>query len=368
MSNTKKTTGFLRKHSRKILATVGVALIVVVITLLTTQTDGISVVDSEPKTAEPAATHTDPVQSTTSSDSEIAGDRKHQNTSTTSTSVDVATSTSQPEPQDPFAVSVKAESAIVWDLKERRVLYAKQPDTEQPLASLTKLMTALVAAELANKEEGEEAVISRQHLDALGESGLTSGQTWDVRDLISFMLIESSNDAARAVAAASSDDKSDGYAKEFIDKMNETAQELGLASTYFFNPSGLDLNETLISGGYGTARNVAQLFSHILETNQDVLAPTTQTHHTFQSNEGISYRAENTNTWLPRFSHTLGSKTGYTVLAGGNLVMGFDLEHPVVIVVLGSSRSGRFQDMQTLYNATQMYFQREASTNRELNQ
>lgn len=366
MSKTKKPTEYFRKHSSKLLVAGGMILVVVVIMLLTTQTDGMSVVSPEPKTAEPAATHTDPVQSTTSSSSDVAGDQKHQDTSITS--VDVATSTSQPEPQDPFAVSVKAESAIVWDLKERQALYTKQPDAEQPLASLTKLMTALVAAELANRGEGEEAVISRQHLDALGESGLTAGQTWNTSDLISFMLIESSNDAARAVAAASSEDKSDGYAKEFIDNMNNTAQELGLSSTYFFNPSGLDLNETLISGGYGTARNVAQLFSHILETNRDVLAPTTQTHHTFQSKEGLRYQANNTNTWLPRFSHTLGSKTGYTVLAGGNLVMGFDLEHPVVIVVLGSSRSGRFQDMQTLYNATQMYFQQESPTNRELNQ
>lgn len=342
-----------------LLTLVGIAVVLVLL-VLTTRTSDLSsgpAVDNQARS------------STTSR--QVRGDRLEQkegkaSSTETDTTSNIAT-TSDPEefttePTDPFGVPLTAESAIVWDQEAGEVLYEKKADEERPLASLTKLMTALVAAE-TNSDLGMPVQITSQHLAALGDSGLVANQTWDLRDLIGFMLMESSNDAARAVASASSTTESDGYyAKQFIDRMNTTAENIGLESTYFFNPSGLDLNETLISGGYGTARDVAHLFAYILDTNPDILTPTTKSSKVFRSIEGLRYTASNTNTWLAQFDNALGSKTGYTVLAGGNLVMGFDLENPVVIVVLGSTRTGRFQDMQTLYNATQQYFRNNAQS------
>lgn len=261
------------------------------------------------------------------------------------------------EDTDPYDLTIEAESAIVLDAETGEVLFEKQPNAERPLASITKLMTALVGTKRMDEVPDGEVEISRQHLNAAGSNGLVAGQTWKVDELISFMLMESSNDAARAVAAASSNDQDDGYAKEFVEAMNDNAEALDLSTTYFFNPSGLDLNETLVSGGYGSAQDVARLFEHILDTNASVLDPTTESSRTFSSEEGVDYYAQNTNTALPEFRNVLGSKTGYTVLAGGNLVMGFEFEHPVVIAVLGSSRNGRFQDMKKLYKATGRYFE-----------
>lgn len=266
-------------------------------------------------------------------------------------------------PADLDSVKVQADAAIVWDVENEVPLYEKNIDKEMPLASITKLMTALVAVESPEYTHDEEIMITRQHLDAYGNSGLVAGQKWNIRDLISFMLMSSANDAARAVASLGSDREADGYyTKAFIEDMNDKARNLGLDTTYFFNPSGLDLNETLISGGYGNAEDVARLFSYLLQNNRGLLEPTTVPSRVFQSTEGTTFSSINTNNRLSRFSNILGSKTGYTVLAGGNLVMGFELQRPVVIVVLGSSRTGRFSDMETLYQATKQ----ELSSNKDI--
>lgn len=350
----------VRKNWVFTLSVLAMLIVIVGLLILTTRTAGLSSAttadDSEATTdseqvrgmqSDDVATSTLPA---TTSQPNVYSDSDEDAPESTGASSDTTLHT-----DEPFNVPITAEAVVVLDVESQEVLFSKDPDTERPLASLTKLMTALVASE--NYEESTEVTITRQHLEALGDNGLAVNQTWRMGDLVSYMLMESSNDAARAVASASSTAESDGYyAKQFIEKMNQTAQRIGLGSTYFFNPSGLDLNETLISGGYGTARDIAQLFAYILETNQVILEPTTHSTQSFQTMTGARYTASNTNTWLPQFRNTLGSKTGYTVLAGGNLVMGFDLEHPVVIVVMGSTRNGRFQDMQTLYNATQQHF------------
>lgn len=250
---------------------------------------------------------------------------------------------------------LSAESAIVWDRSRKEVLFAKSPRKEQPLASLTKLMTALVARQSTNTQEAT-TTLKQPHLDAVGEYGLKKGQVWQLAELIDIMLVGSVNDAARAVAGKFAASSTDGYASQFIDRMNTTAHQLGLEDTYFFNPSGLDINKNLISGGYGTAYDTAQLMDYILTQYPDLLAVTTQPSEVTQTANGENYRYENTNTALSSFTEVVGSKTGYTELAGGNLAMGFNLSRPVVIVVMGATKQGRFRDMQTLYQSTRNYF------------
>lgn len=367
MINIKKAQSAIINNQNIIL--IGLAILVVILGLLilTTRQDGIS-----------SATSSDTDTNSQVSEEQVMGQQQGdqivsdaRSSTTTESEHNEAVDTDEDQQasvetvinkQEPYDVPLTAEAVFVWDMRNQQVLFERDPDTERPLASVTKLMTALVASEMVNLSE-QEVTITRQHLEAYGNSGLAVNQTWALQDLISFMLMTSANDAARAVASASSTSESDGYySKAFIEQMNQTAKDLGLESTYFFNPSGLDLNETLISGGYGTARDIAHLFAHIINTNLDILEPTTKSTQIFESRDGLVHTARNTNTWLSRFDNTLGSKTGYTVLAGGNLVMGFDLENPVVIVVMGSTRTGRFQDMQTLYNATQQHFKNNPQT------
>ena len=353
-------TNFFKNHWPALLAGAGLALVIVAIAVLTTKTDAISSAVPQPDTNNNVVYLDKEIESATNS-TQVAGQQDSMQSVSDDNSKQDDTPQNQ-EPREPFDISITAESVVVWDVQNHQPLFEKDAEKERPLASITKLMTALVGAQLAAETGVEETIISRPHLDALGENGLVAGQTWNIYDLISFMLMGSSNDAARAVAAAASADQSDGYAKDFIQRMNDTAQSLGLETTYFFNPSGLDLNETLISGGYGSARDIAQLFSYILETNKQILLPTTYSSKIFQSLEGVSYSTQNTNTWLSEFPEALGSKTGYTVLAGGNLVMAFDFDRPIVITVMGSTQTGRFQDMKTLYSATKRYLAEEAKS------
>jgi D-alanyl-D-alanine carboxypeptidase len=251
------------------------------------------------------------------------------------------------------SVNLAAESAIVYNTETETVLYSKSPEKEQPLASLTKLMTALVAKEQNSDFYNRNVTISDQHLAAWGEYQMSQGQTWKLSDLVNFMLVESANDAARAVAAASSENPETGFSDAFIEAMNQTAEDIGLETMYFFNPSGLDVDDNLVSGGYGKVKDVAELVTYILNNHPTLLTATARASSVIRPLNGTNITAHNTNSSLSQYSDVLASKTGYTKQAGGNLVMAFsDFKAPIVIAVLGSTKSGRFPDVQKLYQAS----------------
>ncbi len=137
--------------------------------------------------------------------------------------------------------------------------------------------------------------------------------------------------------------------------MNQTAQALGLSQTYYINENGLDVNAD-ISGGYGSAENIGSLLTYIITHKPDLLEATrypTATISSFSKN----HVAKNTDTIINEIPGLIASKTGYTSLAGGNLAVAFDagLQRPMVIVVLGSTESGRFTDVSQLVKATMNY-------------
>jgi D-alanyl-D-alanine carboxypeptidase (penicillin-binding protein 5/6) len=165
----------------------------------------------------------------------------------------------------------------------------------------------------------------------------------------------SSNDGAHSLASVIGyvkQDESKTARELFIEEMNKKTQEIGLAQTYFLNESGLDMNEE-ISGAYGSAKDMAFLMGHIIENNAKILEATRYSELKINS-KNLIYDAENTNQYAESIPGILGSKTGFTDLAGGNLVVGFDLgiNHPIIVSVLGSTREGRFKDVNKLVKAT----------------
>ncbi len=257
---------------------------------------------------------------------------------------------------DPFAdLKVNAKSAIVIDLQTDRVLYQKEPDLKWPLASITKLMTALVAREIV--EEGSSVQITKEAIGQAGESGFTEGERFSYRNLSDMMLLTSSNDGAYALAAAAGSAlNNENPADAFVRAMNVRAKEIGLTKTYFRNPTGLDITEDE-AGAYGTAREVAVLMEYLLENYPEILEETNKKTSTVNNTAGDRYETENTNRMIDAIATSLGSKTGYTTLAGGNLVVAFDagINRPVVVVVLGSSHQGRFSDVLRLVEASRQY-------------
>ncbi|MCX6701686.1 MAG: hypothetical protein NTX96_00635 [Candidatus Zambryskibacteria bacterium] len=254
-------------------------------------------------------------------------------------------------------INLEAKSAYVFDIVKNEVIFKKNEFVQLPLASITKLMTALTAIELIPKNS--RITIRKEFLQEEGDTGLLVGESWKLKDLLDFSLMVSSNDGARSVASVigAMSLKTDDYdlgRKDFISKMNEKAQELGLKQTYFINESGLD--DGVLSGGYGSAIDVSKLVQYILINQPEILEATKYQTMDISSLDKI-HPAKNTNIEANQIPGLLASKTGYTDIAGGNLVVVFDssIGRPIVVVVLGSTLGGRFQDVSKLVKASQEY-------------
>ncbi len=242
-------------------------------------------------------------------------------------------------------LALEAKAACVFDFSENKFLFRINEGSQLPLASLNKLMTALVAKE--NMPQTQYVEITKDSLLQEGDVGLKLGETWLLSDLIKIMLISSSNDAAFAITSSLSlKDEIRSDEMEFVNLMNQKAKVLGLDRTYFLNSTGLDVSQR-VAGGYSSCEDLTNLARYILEEYSDLLETTTR--DAFSLEDRIF---KNTNELLPKLPFLIAGKTGFSDLAGGNLVVIVDKEpyHPIVIVVLGSSEKGRFQDAEMLYN------------------
>ena len=261
--------------------------------------------------------------------------------------------------QDSFeGVVLTAKSALVQDMLNGKILYSKNPDIQLPLASLTKVPLMLAVSEVLSMD----TVITIPYDTAPKGSAerLAKGEKWPVRDVTNFTLIASSNTGAEILASAADTAIRERF-KEAPEggaalwRMNKIAEELGLAHTYFLNVSGLDVSTTL-SGAYGSAGDMAKLFKYAATEKPGVFAGTAKGGLFLTSPNGdVKTRAFNTNEALGDIPGLIMGKTGTTDLAGGNLAIVFDVgpAHPVVAIVLGSTREARFEDMKLLIAKTQ---------------
>jgi len=253
-------------------------------------------------------------------------------------------------------VSIKAEAAIVYDLATGQTLYAKNADAQLPLASLTKLLT--VYAALATLSLETPITIPLEATRAEAPRAFNEGQVFPLADLARLTLTASLNDGAVAIvsAAAARMNRSPDEA------LASAAAALALSQTYAVNGSGLDVSAA-VSGGYGSAYDLARLAGALVEKAPSVAAATTEHSAEAVSLGGTSFSVQNTDPIVATIPRLLLSKTGYTDLAGGNLALVFDagLGHPISVVVLGSSRNARFTDGEALIFATLAHFSGVAS-------
>ncbi len=254
-------------------------------------------------------------------------------------------------------LDLQAKSVYVFDVVEKKVIFKKNEFAQFPLASLTKMMMALTATDLF--PANSHVTIKKEFLQEEGDTGLLVDESWKLKDLLDFSLVVSSNDGARSVASVvgAMDLKTDNYdmgRKDFIEKMNDEARTLGLKQTYFVNESGLDEGET--SGGYGSALDVGKLMEYILKNKPQLLEATKYENLTIDS-INAEHTVKNTNIDIGNIPGLIASKTGYTDLAGGNLAIAFDasIGRPIIVVVLGSTIDGRFDDISKLVQASLAY-------------
>lgn len=265
--------------------------------------------------------------------------------------------------ENPYnALELTARAAYVFDLKAEKPLFVKNALEPLPIASIAKVMTAMTA--LSYVPETTYITIEPRAIQEEGDSGFTVGERWLLRDLLAFTLLESSNDGAVAVSsaiggiiAAHATDVEENRTL-FIQRMNQRAQEMGLASMRFLNETGLDMSETE-AGATASAADTARLMSAALEMFPQVFTETRWNELMLGTEGGEVHAAHSTNRGANDVPLLIASKTGYTDLAGGNLAIAFDAgwNYPIVIVVLGSTEDGRFTDVEKLVWSTLDYLQ-----------
>ncbi|MBQ7399142.1 MAG: D-alanyl-D-alanine carboxypeptidase [Clostridia bacterium] len=199
-----------------------------------------------------------------------------------------------------------AAAAVLVDAKSGAVLYEKNADVRLPMASTTKIMTALVVIENSSPDDVIE--ISKTAAGVEGSSiYLTVGEKITVRDLLYGLMLESGNDAATALAEGVF-----GSVKACSKAMNEKAHEIGLVSTNFTNPHGLDDRDH-----YTTAYELSLITKEALKN--DLFREIVSTKSYVTQGEKNRYFS-NHNRLLRSYADTIGVKTGYTSKSGRCLV------------------------------------------------
>lgn len=217
-----------------------------------------------------------------------------------------------------------AVSAALADLDSGRVLWEDNAEARRPIASLTKIMTALLVIE---NTRPTEIVVASSNATGQGgaELGLETGEQLTVHDLLRALLLQSSNDAAVALAEHVA-----GTVDAFVEEMNVRAAELRMRETEFRSPSGLD------DTGHSTARDLLRLASEAF-LNPTFAAITATRFAIVPAADGEPRRLQNRNALLWLYDGAFGGKTGYTTAAGFCLVAAAERDGlRLATVVLGA--------------------------------
>ena len=202
---------------------------------------------------------------------------------------------------------ISARSAVLYEPETETFLFSKNADEHLPMASTTKIMTALIAIERENLDR--QITVDERAVGVEGSSAyLKAGEIFTLKELLFALMLQSANDAAEAIAYAVA-----GSIDAFADLMNQKACSLGLCDTNFVNPHGLDDEKH-----YTTARDLAIIAAAALEYPEFYEITSTKT--TRIEKNGISRLFVNHNKLLSRYEGCIGVKTGFTKKSGRCLV------------------------------------------------
>lgn len=257
----------------------------------------------------------------------------------------------QGEAQQNLEFKIEAESGIsvlITPEGNKKILFEKNISQKRPIASLTKLMTALVTQEIYHPDQIFN--VSKEAVSQEEERGkLKIGENLSLKELLHIMLIESSNDAAWAIAEGKIIGQEDFVGRErFVELMNLKTKEFGLKNTSFINPTGLDgfenysTSKDLVKFSYYLIKNYPQILEITQKQSYEVLNPDASLHH---------FIPENTNKLLGEIPGIIGGKTGFTEEAGGCILLILKNENGgyFVNIILGTaSPEARFEEMKKL--------------------
>ena len=232
---------------------------------------------------------------------------------------------------------LEAKAFLVMDVKSDQVLFSQNPDMQLPPASLTKIMTAVVAIEEYNLSK--TVVVPEKCVGLNGSSiGFKANEVFTMEDLLYGLLVKSGADAACAVANISSE-------AEFLVKMNAKAKEIGLEKTVFQNEIGFDAENNQLT----SVEDIRKLSLYALNISTFRKIVGTKNATIKNLNTGTVYAFQNTNDLLFTIPGTVGIKTGTTEKAGQCLTYLYqNRDREILVVLLGSQ--DRFKDTTALLN------------------
>ena len=240
-----------------------------------------------------------------------------------------------------------SKSSILIDQNTNRVMFEKNPDEKRPLASLSKMMTFLIALEaIENKEVNKNDIITidKEMARVKGSSyHLKVGEKVPLYELMKGLMIVSGNDASIAIAKHISKD-----VNTFVKRMNDKAKEIGMVNTNFVNPNGLPIYDlqnpkALPKENISTARDIAKLGKYMFDNyEKEVVAVTDMQIYSYPER---GFQKNNTNALLGIIPAVDGIKTGYTGNAGYCLAFSMvvdkdkqnEIRHRMIGVVLGTN-------------------------------
>jgi len=239
---------------------------------------------------------------------------------------------------------LKSKSAIVYDVNSGRYLYSKNISEKLPIASLTKILTAIAVVEKLNFKDIVTVPADAIKVDSERQD-LYLGERLTVEDLMKMMLIKSSNDAAYALSFYA---KSIGV--DLIKEMNKRATALGMLNSHFKDVAGLN------DEAYSNAEDMIKLVRELLDY-PTLLIIMSQKDVDVKSLDGIAHHIETTNQLLADIPGILAGKTGYTEDAMGCMVLVVQVSEDndrIISIVLGSSE--RFMDTKKLVDWTRQAY------------
>ena len=235
---------------------------------------------------------------------------------------------------------IRAEAAVLADLDTGQVLFARKPNERRPIASLTKIMTALLVGERTEPTDvvtvSDEAASGR--LAGISSLGLVPGERIRVNELLYALLLQSANDAAVALAEHVS-----GSVDAFVNDMNARAERLGLSRTMFASPNGLD------DDGHSSAGDLVRLTRAAYRSRGFASVVATR-FHTVTSLDEPQRIVQNRNVLLWLYPGAIGVKTGFTTPAGFCVVATAEREDMRLIAVVLGEPSEPFSDAAALLN------------------
>lgn len=233
---------------------------------------------------------------------------------------------------------LEVEALLVKDMTSKQMLYSKEPFKEVQPASLTKVMTVMLAIERGNL--GESVTITREMIKVEPTiAGYRRGDVIRLEDMLKAAMIKSDNDAAKAIAITVG-----GSEEKFVEMMNAKAKAIGMAHTHFTNPCGYDDKQH-----YSTPKDLLKMTEYAIKNRKFNEISKMNEYRYRALNKNREFYAYTHNRLLNRYQYAVGVKTGYTVRAGQCLIARAKKDGKDCVIVMMNAKGDRWKTAKNIF-------------------